>query len=107
MRRALIVGIDDYAQAPRLRGCVADAEALAALLVRNEDESPNFKCDLLTSAGRELVTRALVRRKWNEHLDSFDGDVLFYFSGHGAATTLGGHLFTYDGTRDGPRPADE
>lgn len=100
MRRALIVGIDDYAEASRLRSCVADAVAVAALLGRNDDESPNFKCDLLTSAGPELVTRALVRRKWSENLDSFDGDVLFYFSGHGAATTLGGHLFTYDGTRD-------
>ena len=39
--KALIVGIDDYSQAP-LGGCVNDAEEIAKLLETNEDGSPNF-----------------------------------------------------------------
>ena len=38
MKRALLVGIDDYVHHP-LTGCVADAEAMAAVLERNEDGS--------------------------------------------------------------------
>ena len=102
MRRALLVGINDYADAPILRSCVRDAGDLARLLSRNEDGSPNFKCEVLTSAGTSLITRALVRQKLHEHFDSFDGDLLFYFSGHGAATSLGGHLVTFDSSRYEP-----
>jgi hypothetical protein len=102
MRRALLIGINDYAEQQPLLSCVADVEALAPLLERNEDGSVNFKCERLTSAGPALVTRALLRQKLSEHLDSFDGDVLIYFSGHGAATTLGGHLVTYESSQYEP-----
>lgn len=102
MRLALLVGINDYANAPPLQQCVGDAEAMAVLLRHNEDETPNYKCELLTSAGAALVTRAAVQRKWADHLHEFTGDALFYFSGHGAATELGGHLITYDGVTGDP-----
>ena len=43
--KALIVGIDEYSQAP-LGGCVNDAEEIAKLLEENEDGSPNFSVKL-------------------------------------------------------------
>ena len=47
MRRALIVGIDDYPKAP-LTGCVNDATAIAGLVeAHGDDGSPNFAVRLL------------------------------------------------------------
>jgi hypothetical protein len=42
VRRALIIGIDDYPYA-QLAGCVNDARAIERLLSRNHDHSPNFE----------------------------------------------------------------
>ena len=41
MRKALIVGIDNYPTSP-LTGCVNDATAVAQSLRKNGDGSPNF-----------------------------------------------------------------
>jgi Caspase domain len=100
-RRALLVGIDDYHGVPALAGCVADAQAMADMLSTNDDGGPNFHCRLLT-APRSEVTRAALRAKWEALFGSFDGDVLFYFSGHGLATTVGGYLVTQEGTPQDP-----
>ncbi|MFG1481199.1 caspase family protein [Xanthobacter sp. V4C-4] len=102
-RRALIVGINDYASAECLSGCVADADAMATLLERNEDESVNFRCRKFTSANGVMVTTSELRCALHGHFDqNFDGDALFYFSGHGAATSLGAHILTYEGARYTP-----
>jgi hypothetical protein len=45
MKRALIIGIDDYPTAP-LSGCVNDADAIANTIERNGDGSPNFSVHL-------------------------------------------------------------
>jgi uncharacterized caspase-like protein len=47
MRRALLVGINDYPSAP-LAGCVNDAQSMAALLRRHDDGHVNFDTQLLT-----------------------------------------------------------
>ena len=41
MNKALVVGIDKYAQCP-LFGCCNDANSIEELLAHNEDGSPNF-----------------------------------------------------------------
>ena len=41
MRKALVVGIDQYTGCP-LHGCCNDAEAIANILRKNGDGSPNF-----------------------------------------------------------------
>lgn len=97
MRRALLVGIDDYPEAP-LAGCVNDALKMAELLERNEDGSPNFACRVMIAPGLS-VTKASLREPL-EDLFGNDGDAaLFYFSGHGTANNLGGFLVTQDATR--------
>lgn len=40
-RKALVVGINEYASSP-LYGCVADANAVAEVLAKNGDGSPDF-----------------------------------------------------------------
>jgi hypothetical protein len=94
MRKALVVGINDYAACP-LNGCVNDAGAIASVLARNGDGSPNFSVKLLTSPCNS-ITRASLRRDI-EDLFSGDCDVaLLYFSGHGFVKSTGGYIVTPD-----------
>ncbi|MCH7772667.1 MAG: caspase family protein, partial [Bacteroidetes bacterium] len=94
MRRALIIGIDDYTGAP-LSGCVNDANIIYESLSRHEDGSPNFDCMLLT-APRDSIKRSILKKNIEE-LFAHDADVvLFYFSGHGTITNLGEYLVTQD-----------
>lgn len=96
-RRALIVGIDKYDNCRDLSCAVNDAEAMAGLLARNDDDSINYVVRLLTSK-TDPITRVSLRQAWLELFEDFAGDVLFYFSGHGAQTPWGGYLVTQDGT---------
>lgn len=94
-RRALVVGIDGYPTAP-LSGCVNDANAVAALLSRNADDSPNFDVRLVTvpSAG---LTKQQLRKQIHQLFSHDDAEIaLFYFSGHGTENDLGGYLVTPD-----------
>ncbi len=94
MRRALIVGINDYPNA-RLYGCVDDANRMATILSKNEDGSPNFSCKKLIS-DEEMITRAVLRENLQE-LFGHKADIgLFYFAGHGTVTKFGGYLVTQD-----------
>jgi hypothetical protein len=98
-RRALIIGIDEYDSVSGLSGCVADANAMAEVLYANDDGSANFDTQVFTSPGSsDRITRGFLRTKWNDLFAAFDGDVLFYFAGHGAPTAAGGFLVTQDGT---------
>lgn len=106
MRRALIVGIDDYSRSP-LEGCVNDATEIDAILSRNADGSPNFSCKKII-VPPDVITRPLLIEALKE-LFSNEADVaLFYFSGHGTANNLGGFLVTQDAERydEGVRMTD-
>jgi hypothetical protein len=99
MKRALVVGIDHYPKAP-LRGCVNDAIAVANVLEKNGDGSPNFSVRLLTSDRTQITTAAL----HNALDDLFKADadtVLFFFAGHGILndTTNAGYIVAQDGSR--------
>jgi uncharacterized caspase-like protein len=94
MRRALLVGIDDYPSAP-LAGCVNDAEAMERLLGRHDHGGVNFDTQLLTS-DQERVTRARLREAIDELFADPAEVALLYFSGHGTENDLGGYLVTSD-----------
>ena len=91
MRKALIVGIDNYTQCP-LKGCCNDADAVATRLETNEDGSPNFSVKLEKNVCSKGQLRQLIE-------DCFSGDsdvALFYYSGHGHIDSVGGYLVTPD-----------
>lgn len=91
MRKALIVGINEYPNAP-LKGCVNDAAALATTLEKHGDGSPNFAVKLETAITTKSQLKTLIK-------ELFEGDsdiALFYFSGHGFFNELGGHIVTPD-----------
>ena len=97
MRRALIVGIDEYPDSPLL-GCVNDASRMARLLESHEDGSPNFSCRVLTGPPLS-ITKPILHGKIDE-LFAHEADVaLLYFSGHGTVRNMGGYLVTPDAKR--------
>lgn len=94
MKKALVIGIDNYPSAP-LSGCVNDANAIANTLETNGDGSPNFSVRLITSPNTD-VTRSLLRGEI-EALFAGESDMaLLYFSGHGFIKSTGGYLVTKD-----------
>ena len=101
-RRALLIGIDQYDKISPLKGCVNDALAMQEVLERHENGNRNYDCRVLTSPGRKPITRRFLREQWTELFENFDGDVLFYFSGHGSPTNVGGYLVTQDGEPGDP-----
>ncbi len=94
MKKALIVGIDDYPSSP-LTGCVSDASSMASILATNGDGSPNLEVKLMTSPSSSITKSTL--RHAIESLFEGNGDMaLLYFSGHGHIDNTGGYLVTTD-----------
>lgn len=94
MRRALIVGINDYPTAP-LNGCVNDAVAISELLETNGDGSSNFNVFHLISSEQPINRSTL--REAIKSLFAGDPDIaLLYFAGHGFISSTGGYLVTMD-----------
>ncbi len=94
MRKALVVGINDYPGSP-LSGCVNDATSIAGLLEVHGDGSPNFSVLLMTCPSRAVTRPAL--REAIENLFSGDPDMaLLFFAGHGYIKSTGGYLVTVD-----------
>lgn len=97
MRRALIVGIDDYGP-NSLTGCVNDATRVQRVLSRHANGDPNFTCRTLL-APPDAVTGEDLRSHLHD-LFSYEADVAFFhFSGHGMATDDGAFLVTQDAKR--------
>nr|WP_258223484.1 caspase family protein [Vibrio cholerae] len=97
MKKALIIGINDYPSSP-LQGCVNDANTLATVLESNGDGSPNFSVRKITCPSTQ-ITRPVLREAIEQ---LFSGDcnmALLYFSGHGYIKSTGGYLVTTDATR--------
>jgi len=98
MRKALIVGINDYPRGNQLNGCIPDANKMQSILSRHFDDSPNFACKKLISSETTITIGALKE----SIIELFDGQsdvALFYFSGHGSEPTNSAKacLVTQDG----------
>lgn len=94
MKKALIIGINDYPSAP-LNGCVNDANTIGTILESHGDGSPNFSIKMMTSPSLH-ITRSVLREAI-EQLFTGDPDMaLLYFSGHGYIKSTGGYLVTTD-----------
>lgn len=97
MRKALIVGIDYYQDAPQLFGCVNDSFSVSAMLERHADGSVNFGVRHITGTGpNDMVLRSELRDAI-QVLFADDGEVsLLYFAGHGHIESTGGYLCSSD-----------
>jgi hypothetical protein len=105
MKRALVVGIDEYDndEFPTLSGCVRDANAIVPLLESDENGDKNFDCRTLgTSPEHPQVSRDDLTAAIDLLLrDEADMAVLF-FAGHGASKAEALSLVTSDGTPISP-----
>ena len=91
IRKALVVGIDNYPTCP-LSGCCNDSEAIKDLLTNHGDGDPNFSVWQKNNVATKSELRGLI-----EQCFSGDADVaLFYYSGHGHIDSIGGYLVTPD-----------
>jgi hypothetical protein len=106
MKRALVVGIDEYEsdEFPTLSGCVRDAEAILPLLQEHEqNRETNFDCRSLgTSDGQPSVTRdeftLALEQLFREEADM----AVLFFAGHGMPKSDALNLVTSDGTPVSP-----
>ncbi|HEV3100674.1 MAG TPA: caspase family protein [Candidatus Udaeobacter sp.] len=98
MRKALIVGINDYPGCP-LKGCENDASRIGGLLAQHYNKNPNFEC-LTYLSSKEKITRDFLRGALRDLFADPVDSALFYFAGHGAATDRGGVLVTIDFSKD-------
>lgn len=94
MRRALVVGLNDYPQkGAQLYGAINDATEVKKLLEKHGDNFPNFEVEFLTKATRSELMGAIKR------LFTGGSEIeisLFYFSGHGFINEVGGYIVTQD-----------
>lgn len=95
MRKALIVGLNDYPNAP-LKGCVNDAYGVSNVLERHSDGSPNFDVMLIT----DTCTKSELKRNIKALFEGDNEIALLYFSGHGTVTSTGGYIVTTDYSED-------
>jgi hypothetical protein len=97
MKKALLIGINDYPIQP-LRGCIKDVRTLHSVLERNGDGSKNF--DILPLEDVQSSNKAM---EAIEELFKGDEDfALLYYSGHGFVNTVGAELvFPDDCCKDG------
>jgi hypothetical protein len=91
MRKALVVGINNYPGAP-LSGCINDASAFGAIMETHGNGDPNFAVHLRT----DISTKGELKEMIEKLFSSDDEIALFYFSGHGFENNLGTYLVTPD-----------
>jgi len=100
MKKALVIGIDNYPTSP-LRGCVNDATAISQLLEANGDGSPNFSVQTLTSNDTD-VDSATLEQAISDLFKGGDAETaLLYFAGHGIINpeTNAGYIVGSDGKK--------
>lgn len=85
MKKALVVGIDNYNGKSDLCGCVNDAKAIKEVLIRNEDQSKNFDVQLISNN----VTISGLSERIQELFKGDCESAIFYFSGHGHVDNYG------------------
>lgn len=90
MRRALLIGINNYPGRLRLGGCIEDIHCLEKSIARHGDGSKNFDVRMMpdVQTSREIIEAV-------KELFHDDAEVaLFYFSGHGYINTTGAEIVT-------------
>jgi len=97
MRKALVVGINYYANVAPLFGCVNDSFSVKAMLDRHADGSVNFGVKHLTATGPSQLCSREEMRQAIQDLFAGDGEVaILYFAGHGHIEATGGYLCSSD-----------
>lgn len=92
MKRALIVGLDDYPNGNSLSGCVNDAVEITERLERHGNGDKNFDVATIYNKCARKSLKAAIEKCFQGVAEI----ALFYFSGHGMLDSYGGHIVTTD-----------
>jgi alkylated DNA nucleotide flippase Atl1 len=97
MRKALVVGINEYSSIANLFGCATDARAVAEVLERHYDGSKNFGVRVMIAESAATLIKRTELREQIETLFRDDAEVaLLYFAGHGHVEKAGGFICASD-----------
>lgn len=88
MKRALLIGINDYPKGNELYGCVEDINLVAQALERNSDETPNFGIRKMANVQTSNEVMEAIEKLFSDDADA----ALLYFSGHGYVNTTGAEI---------------
>lgn len=91
MKKALVIGINDYPTAP-LTGAVNDAKIISELLKVNGNDTTNFEVNTVYNATDKSQLLTEISSFFNVSADM----ALLYFAGHGFVNELGGFIVTPD-----------
>jgi len=98
VRKALVIGIDDYnSERLNLSSCINDADAITELLERHENGELNFEVKFEENLQGISTLREHIKNCFSDDCET----ALFYFSGHGAINEFGGELLLADYTQSG------
>lgn len=88
MKKALLIGINNYPNGNELKGCIEDIYCLKSAIERNGNGSPNFDVKLLPDAQTSEEVMNSIEQLFNGNADTS----LLYFSGHGFVNTIGAEI---------------
>lgn len=88
MKRALLIGINDYPAGNELKGCVEDIEQVKKVLERNGDKNPNFGIKMLPNVQTSEEVMEAVEKLFADDIET----ALLYFSGHGYINSTGAEI---------------
>ncbi len=88
MKKALLIGINDYPAGNELTGCIEDINNVKAAIERHGDSSPNFGIKMMPNVQTSGEAMEAIQK-----LFAGDNDTsLLYFSGHGYANSTGAEI---------------
>ena len=88
MKKALLIGINNYPGDNRLYGCLEDIKQVRKAIEKNGDGSPNFDCKLLLDVQTSAEVMEDIERLFSGNAEA----ALLYFSGHGFVNTTGAEI---------------
>jgi len=92
MKRALVVGLNDYPNGFALSACANDAIEITKRLERHGNGDKNF--DVVTLYGK--CSRDTIKAAIENCFEGAADIALFYFSGHGMLDSFAGHIVSTD-----------
>lgn len=88
MKKALLIGINNYPDGNKLVGCIEDINCLKSAIERNGDGSPNFDVKLLPDVQTSEEVMSSIELLFAGNAET----ALLYFSGHGFVNTVGAEI---------------
>lgn len=95
MKKALLIGINDYPNGNRLTGCVEDINNLKSVIERNSDGKVNFHVKLMPDEQSSENAMDAIKELFNDTSDM----AMLYFSGHGYVNDTGAEIVFPDNIR--------